>query len=51
MLFRSIREARDGAYDLARMGELGREYVVTEADRSVAIGRYRALLADVIDRA
>jgi glycosyltransferase involved in cell wall biosynthesis len=43
-----IRAARDGAYDLEEMGRRGREYVVAEADRSVAVSRYRKLLRDVV---
>ena len=31
----------------AEMGRLGREYVTTEADRSVAVGRYRTLLEEL----
>lgn len=40
----AIRAAHDGAYDLEEMGRRGREYVVAEADRSVAVRRYRELL-------
>ena len=32
---------------LDAMGKRGRDYVVREADRSVAVARYRELLADV----
>lgn len=39
-----IRDAYDGRLDLDGMGARGREYVVTEADRDVAVGRYRSLL-------
>src|SRR5581483_3520407 len=39
-----IRDAHSGAIDLERMGALGREYVVREADRSVALRRYRELV-------
>jgi colanic acid biosynthesis glycosyl transferase WcaI len=46
-LARVLRELYDHVHDLDRMGRLGREYVVSEADRSVAIGRYRDLLANV----
>jgi colanic acid biosynthesis glycosyl transferase WcaI len=42
-----IRDAHDGRLDLDGMGAKGRAYVVAEADRAVAIGRYRALLHDV----
>ena len=47
MLFRSIRDAHDGAYDLDAMGARGREWVEREADRSVALRRYRELLTEV----
>jgi len=30
------------------MGERGREWVEREADREVAFGRYRSLVADVV---
>jgi len=42
-----IRDAYDGKLDLEGMGARGREYVVAEADRDVAIGRYRSLLKDL----
>jgi glycosyltransferase involved in cell wall biosynthesis len=42
-----IRDAHDGLLDLDEMGRLGRAYVETEADRSVAIGRYRRLVAEL----
>ena len=48
LLARTIREAAEGAYDLASMGNRGREYVVREADRSVAMARYRALVAELL---
>jgi glycosyltransferase involved in cell wall biosynthesis len=44
----AIRAARDGALDLAAMGAAGREYVVANADRSVAAAGYRALLLEVV---
>jgi colanic acid biosynthesis glycosyl transferase WcaI len=43
----AIRRAHAGELDLAAMGARGREYVVREADRSVAVARYRDLLAEV----
>jgi glycosyltransferase involved in cell wall biosynthesis len=43
----AIRRAHAGELDLAEMGRRGREYVVREADRSVAVARYRELLAEV----
>jgi glycosyltransferase involved in cell wall biosynthesis len=42
-----LRDAHAGALDLERMGAAGRAYVEREADRSVAFGRYRSLLAGV----
>jgi colanic acid biosynthesis glycosyl transferase WcaI len=44
-----IRRAHDGGYDLEEMGRRGREYVVAEADRSVAVARYERLLLEVVD--
>jgi colanic acid biosynthesis glycosyl transferase WcaI len=43
----AIRDAYDGRYDLDEMGARGRAYVVAEADREVAIGRYRTLLEEL----
>ncbi len=43
----AIRDAYDGRVDLEAMGVRGREYVVAEADRDVAVGRYRAVLRDL----
>jgi len=42
-----VRDAYEGRYDLEEMGRRGREYVVAEADREVAIGRYRMLLTEL----
>ncbi|MEA2406361.1 MAG: colanic acid biosynthesis glycosyl transferase WcaI [Thermoleophilaceae bacterium] len=47
LLARAIRRAYDGELDLDEMGARGREYVLREADRSVAVGRYRALLLEL----
>jgi colanic acid biosynthesis glycosyl transferase WcaI len=47
LLARAVRDAHDGRYDLERMGQLGREWVTTEADRNVAVGRYRELLFEL----
>jgi glycosyltransferase involved in cell wall biosynthesis len=46
LLARAIRDAHDGKLDLAEMGRRGREWVEREADRSVAMRRYRDLLAE-----
>jgi colanic acid biosynthesis glycosyl transferase WcaI len=43
----AIRAAHDGVNDLEAMGRRGRDYVVAEADRAIAIDRYRTLLLDV----
>jgi glycosyltransferase involved in cell wall biosynthesis len=44
-----IRRAHEGYYDLDEMGRRGREWVVAEADRRVAIGRYRRLLREFVN--
>jgi glycosyltransferase involved in cell wall biosynthesis len=46
----AIRAAYDGKYDLEEMGRRGRAYVVAEADREVAVVRYRELLHEIADR-
>jgi glycosyltransferase involved in cell wall biosynthesis len=50
LLARELRRARDGELDLEGMGRRAREYVAAEADRDVAVGRYRELLLDVAGR-
>jgi colanic acid biosynthesis glycosyl transferase WcaI len=47
LLARAIRDAHDGKYDLEAMGARGREWVEREADRSVAVRRYRDLLREL----
>ena len=47
LLARAIRDAYDGRLDLEQMGARGREYVVREADRSIALARYRALIVEL----
>jgi putative colanic acid biosynthesis glycosyltransferase WcaI len=47
LLARAIRDAHDGKYDLVAMGARGREWVEREADRSVAMRRYRDLLLEL----
>jgi glycosyltransferase involved in cell wall biosynthesis len=47
VLARTIRELAAGEHDLEEMGRRGRDYVVAEADRDVALARYRDLLAEV----
>jgi glycosyltransferase involved in cell wall biosynthesis len=49
LLARTIRDAAEGAYDLAEMGRRGREWVEQEADRSVAMRRYRAVVAELVN--
>jgi colanic acid biosynthesis glycosyl transferase WcaI len=46
-LARAIRAARDGELDLAEMGRRGREYVTANADREIAVDRYRRLLREL----
>jgi glycosyltransferase involved in cell wall biosynthesis len=48
LLARAIRDAHDGKLDLEAMGHRGRAWVTAEADRSVAVGRYRALLRELM---
>jgi colanic acid biosynthesis glycosyl transferase WcaI len=47
LLATAIRRAHDGEFDFVEMGRRGREYVTAEADRRVAVRRYRELLLDV----
>jgi putative colanic acid biosynthesis glycosyltransferase WcaI len=47
LLARAIRDAHDGRYDLQTMGRRGREWVEREADRTVAVRRYRDLLREL----
>ena len=47
LLARAIRDAHDGKYDLGEMGRLGRAWVEREADRTVALSRYRDLLLEL----
>ena len=43
----AIRSAHDGEYDLEGMGRRAREFAEAEADRSIAVGRYQAVLAEL----
>jgi hypothetical protein len=43
-----IRDVIEGRLSLEGLGERGREWVAREADRSVAFGRYRRLVADLV---
>jgi colanic acid biosynthesis glycosyl transferase WcaI len=47
LLAEAIRNAYEGELPLEEMGKRGREYVTEEADRAVAIGRYRRLLSEL----
>jgi colanic acid biosynthesis glycosyl transferase WcaI len=47
LLARELRRAHAGELDLEAMGARGREYVTAHADRSIAVGRYRALLQEL----
>jgi glycosyltransferase involved in cell wall biosynthesis len=47
LVARVIRDAYEGELDLEHMGRRGREYVTAEADRAVALGRYRSLLQEL----
>jgi colanic acid biosynthesis glycosyl transferase WcaI len=47
LLARELRRAHDGELDLEGMGARGREYVTAHADRTIAVGRYRALLQEL----
>jgi colanic acid biosynthesis glycosyl transferase WcaI len=44
-----VRGAYEGKYDLKAMGARGREFVLAEAGRSVAMTRYRDLLRNLIE--
>ncbi len=44
----AIRDAYEGRFDLDEMGRRGRAYVELEADRDVAIARYREVLAELV---
>jgi glycosyltransferase involved in cell wall biosynthesis len=48
LLALAIRDAYERRDELAAMGERGRAYVTQEADVAVAVGRYRALLHEVV---
>jgi glycosyltransferase involved in cell wall biosynthesis len=48
LLAQAIRSAHDGELDLAEMGRRARAYALAEADRDVAIGRYRAVLGELV---
>jgi colanic acid biosynthesis glycosyl transferase WcaI len=49
LLAGAIRDAHDGRYDLEEMGRRAREYATNEADRAVAITRYRHVLHEVLN--
>ncbi len=43
----AIRAAHDGEYDLEAMGRRAREFAEAEADRAIAVDRYRSVLAEL----
>jgi glycosyltransferase involved in cell wall biosynthesis len=47
MLAAAIRAAHDGEYDLEGMGRRARAFAEAEADRSIAMSRYRGVLAEL----
>jgi len=49
LLAAAIRQAHDGDLPLAEMGRRGREFATAEADRSIAVGRYREVLREVLN--
>jgi glycosyltransferase involved in cell wall biosynthesis len=48
LVARTIRDAYEGRHDLEEMGRRGRDYVTAEADRAVAVGRYRSVLRELV---
>ncbi len=46
----AIREVQAGLHDLEELGRRGREYVLREGTREIAVGRYRTLFADLAAR-
>jgi glycosyltransferase involved in cell wall biosynthesis len=48
LVARVIRDVVEGRLSLEGMGERGREWVEREADREVAFGRYRTVVADLV---
>jgi colanic acid biosynthesis glycosyl transferase WcaI len=48
LLAEQIRRAHAGELDLEGMGRRAREYVVAEADRKIAVGRYRRVFEEVL---
>ncbi len=48
LLAAAIRRAHDGELDLEEMGRRARAYVTSEADRAVAVRRYRDLLIELV---
>ena len=48
LLAGAIRDAHDGRLDLVEMGNRGRAYIEREADRPVALARYRSLVAELV---
>jgi colanic acid biosynthesis glycosyl transferase WcaI len=49
LITKAIRKAYAGEYDLEEMGARARRFAVEEADRGVAVERYRAVFREVIE--
>jgi glycosyltransferase involved in cell wall biosynthesis len=47
LLAAAIRAAHDGEYDLEAMGRRARAFAEAEADRAIAVDRYRGVLAEL----
>jgi len=50
LLAQAIRAAHDGELDLAEMGRRARAFAESESDRSIAMGRYREVLGELVGR-
>jgi hypothetical protein len=48
LITQAIRKAYGGEYDLEGMGERARRFAVEEADRNVAVERYRSVFREVV---
>jgi glycosyltransferase involved in cell wall biosynthesis len=49
LITKAIRKAYAGEYDLEAMGTSARRFAVEEADRRVAVDRYRVVFREVIE--
>jgi colanic acid biosynthesis glycosyl transferase WcaI len=50
LLAEQIRRAHAGELDLEGMGQRAREYVIAEADRKIAVDRYRRVFEEVLSK-